>query len=202
MARTLSFSHKGTEFQVPIDKVDRKKVYGWVERKAIDRDGNDCFFGSISGDGLNIFGRESFEMGHVNDNGDWIEKSTLKVVGNDGEDVDRQDASFKKVTELEEIVSVNEYLDHTAKSIYQLEASDELLELVKAADGIYKFTFNYTASYQPDPAFLVENEGILFMVVAEDAGFEFIGLAEVENTVLVEDEEDEETSDELDFSMF
>ena len=39
------------------------------------------------------------------------------------------------------------------------------------------------------------------MVVGVDAGFEFIGLQEVESSVLVEDEEDE-ASDELDFSMF
>jgi hypothetical protein len=200
MARTLSFTYKGADFQVPINKVDRKKVYGWVDRKAIDRDGNECFFGSISGDGLNIFGRESFEMGHVDDNGDWVEKGNLKVVDLDGDVLEKQDASFKSTIELAEVVSVDEYLNHTAKSVYQIDDPGGLLETVREA-GIFKFTFNYVASYQPDPAFLVENDGVLFMVVGEDAGFEFIGLAEVENTVLVEDEE-EESSDELDFSMF
>ena len=201
MARTLTFSHKGTEFQVPINKVDRSKVYGWVDRKAIDRDGNECFFGSISGDGLNIFGRESFEMGHVDETGDWVEKADLKVVDTEGNVLERQEASFKSPVELAEVVSVDEYLNHTAKSVYQIDDPGDLLEAVKEA-GIFKFNFNYIASYQPDPAFLVENEGVLFMVVAEDAGFEFIGLAEVESTVLVEDDEEEEASDELDFSMF
>lgn len=203
MARSLNFSLNGAELSVSIEKVDRKKIYGWVEKKALDRDDNICHFGSISGDGMHIFGKESFEQGYIDEKGSWVEKSTLKVVDNNGNVLEKEEASFKKTIELAETVTVDEYLNHTVKSVYELEAPEEMHKAVQELDGVYKFFFNYTVSYSPDPAFLIANDDALFMIVAEESGFEFIGLQEVESAVLVEDEEDEEEAgDELDFSMF
>lgn len=201
MARSLNFSLKGAEIPVSIEKVDRKKIYGWVEKKALDRDSNVCHFGSISSDGMNIFGKESFEQGYVDGQGSWTEKTSLKVVNNTGDVLEKEEASFKKTIELSEIVGVDEYLNHTVKSVYELDAPEEIVKAAKEADGVYKFSFNYTASYSPDPAFLIANDDALFMIVAEEGGFEFIGLQEIESAVMVDDEEDE-AGDELDFSMF
>ena len=201
MARSLNFSLKGSEVAVSIEKVDRKKIYGWVEKKAIDRNDKICHFGSISSCGMHIFGKESFEQGYLDEQGSWVEKTSLKVVDSNGEVLEKEEASFKKTIELSEVVSVDEYLNHSVKSVYELDAPEEVEKAVKEADGVYKFEFNYTASYSPDPAFLVANEDALFMIVAEDCGFDFIGLQEVESAVLVDDDE-EEDGDELDFSMF
>lgn len=201
MARSLNFSLSGTEVAVSIEKVDRKKIYGWVEKKATDRDDKVCHFGSISSCGMHIFGKESFEQGYLDEQGSWVEKTSLKVANAEGEILEKEEASFKKTIELSETVSIDEYLNHSVKSVYELDAPEEVQNAVKEADGVYKFEFNYTASYSPDPAFLVANEDALFMIVAENCGFDFIGLQEIESAVLVDDEE-EEDSDELDFSMF
>jgi len=202
MARALKFILNGEEQEVPIEKVDRKKVYGWADKKAIDRDANECFFGSIS-DGMYIFGKESFESCYVDESGQMVDKADLKLVDHDGNELVRIESSFKQVIELDETVSVDEYLNYVARSVYQLAVTDTLLDAVKAADGIFTFKFNYNASYDPDTAFLIHNEGGVFMIVGEDCQFDFVGLEQGETAVLVEDEEDDdEDDDSMDFGMF
>jgi len=200
MARSLSFALGDQQFDCEIEKVDRAKLYGRVEKKAFDKSGNECYFGFISSDGMHIFGKESFEMGYQSQNGEWLERSNLKVLDMDDQALEKVPASFNDTIELSETVSVDTYLMHIAKSVYHLAATPELLQQVQANDEIYAFPFNYTASYQPDSAFLVENEGELFMVVGQHCGFEFLEMQTIDNTVLEEDDEDED--DDIDFSMF
>ncbi len=199
MARSLQFAIGGQQIECEIEKVDRDKLYGRVEKKAFDKDGNECYFGSISSDGMNIFGKESFEQGYMAQDGSWLERSQLQVVDMDDEPLPKQEASFKTVIELMDTVTIEEYLNHVAKSVYHL-TSPELLKQVQASEDIFSFYFNYTASYTPDPAFLIENEGELFMVVGQHCGFEFVEAQAVESPIL-EDDEDED-DDDIDFSMF
>ncbi len=201
MARALTFIDDDDTFEVAVEKVDRKKVYGWVDRKPVDREGNSCFLGSVSADGLHIFSRESFEMGHVDSQGRWVEKSELQAVDSDGEALEKEESSFKQQLKLEETVSIDFYLDHIVKSVYEIAEPGELLAKVQASEAIFTFPFNYTASYEPSPAFLIENDGTLFMVVGQPAGFEFISKPEVENVVLFDEEDEESAADDLDFSM-
>ncbi len=202
MARALTFVDGSKEIEVAIQKVDRKKVYGWVERKAVDRDGNECFLGSVSADGLHIFNRESFEMGNVDPQQRWVEKSELQAVDSEGNALEKAESSFKQKLSLEKTVSIDFYLDHIAKSVYEIAGPGELLEKVKTTEEVFNFLFNYTASYEPSPAFLIENDDTLFMVVGEPAGFQFISKPEVENAVLFDDEEENADAEDIDFSMF
>ena len=110
MGRLLEFSIGAESIKLELDKVDRRKIYGWVEKKAFDRHGKECYMGSISDDGLNIFGKESFEQGFVNDAGEWVEKGETILLGEDGNELEEKESSFKSVVELSETVSVDEYL--------------------------------------------------------------------------------------------
>ena len=201
MARSLQFSFAGQEISCEIEKVDRNKLYGWVDKKAFDKAGNECYFGSISSDGMHIFGKESFELGYQSDDGTWYERSKLQVVDMDDQPLQQQEASFKSTIELQDTVSIDTYLMHVAKPVYHLAPDPALLKLVQESDEIYSFPFNYTASYKPDSAFLIENEGELFMVVGQHTGFEFLEMQTVDSSLL-EDDEDEGDGDDIDFSMF
>lgn len=201
MSRQLTFEHDGVTYDAELEKVDRRKLYGWVERRYYDADGNECHFGTITADGTHILGRESLEQGYLDQNGDWVERGELIAVDEYGDVLEKQESSFKAPIRLEDKVSVDEYLLYIAKSVYQLAAPPALIEAVRANDEIFVFPFNYVASVQPDVAFLIENEGALFMVAAEPTGFDYVGLEEVEATILIEEEEDEEESDMMDFSM-
>ena len=201
MARSLSFKWSGGEAAAEIEKLDRAKLYGWVDKKAVDRDGKECYFGSVSADGLHLFGKESFETGYVDaQEGSWIEKDQLQTIGRDGKVLSKVESSFNQPVELGPRISCDDYLDHVVKSVYQLQATPALLELVRGGEGFLSFSFNYTASFNPDPAFLFENDGELFMVVAEPCRFDFIG--PVESVALVEEDSDDEDEDAMDFSMF
>ena len=200
MARSLQFAIGDHQISCEIEKVDRNKLYGWGEKKAYDKDGNECYFGAISSDGMHIFGKESFELGYLSQDGRWLERGSLTVVDADNHPLEKQEASFKSVIALQETVPVDTYLMHTAKSVYHLECNPELLKLVTESDEIYSFPFNYTASYSPDAAFLIANEGELFMVVGQHCGFEFLEMQTVENTLL--DDDEDEDDDDIDFSMF
>ncbi len=204
MPRSLNFSLDGQTVSAAIEKVDRKKVYGWVDTKAFDREGNECYFGSLSADGIAVFGKESFEMGYIDENGEWVERAETKAVNEEGDVLEKVDASFKQEIELDDTVSIDDYLLHAVKSVYYFtgDGVDALLRRVELADGIISFPFNYTASYSPDPAFLIENEGELFMVVGTKPDLEFIGLAQ-QDDLISEDEaaEEEGEEDAFDFGM-
>lgn len=200
MARKLEFMLDGAVVETAIDKVERKKLYGWVKRQPYDGEGRECYFGTLSGDGMHILGRESQEQGYVDRNGDWIERDELKVLDEYGDPLVKLEASFKAPIPLEDRMSVDDYLLYTAKSVYQVEAPPELVARVQASEDLFVFPFNYVASYRPDTAFLLENEGHLFIIVGEPTGVDYVGLVEPEPALLVEDEDDE-GEDLLDFSM-
>jgi len=201
MARSLQLNAGGEEFACELEKLDRNKLYGWTETKAFDREGNECYFGSISGDGLHVFGKGAFEQGYLTASGQWLKAADLKVVDADGDVLEKQESSFSDVIALSESVSVDTFLMHTIKSVYQLQASDALVKLVAENDEIYSFPFNYYASHTPDSAFLIVNGGHLFMLVGQHCGFEFLELQTVDSSVL-EDDEDEDDDGDIDFSMF
>ncbi len=201
MARSLTFQLAGAEFTAPMEKLDRSKLYGRSEKKYTDRDGNSCYFGSVSDDGTLIFGREAFEQGYVDEAGHWYERSDLQAVNVDNEILEKVPSSIGQTIELSETVSAEVYLNHIAKSVYQLDC-EELLQRVKAEEEIFTFPFNYTASYSPDNAFLIDSDDSLFLVIAELAKFDFIGLQEVSSPYLGEDDEDDDEDDDIDFSMF
>ncbi len=197
MARQLNFQINGHQLSAEIEKLDRSKLYGHVEKKYSDRDGKDCYFGLITDDGTQMLGRNMVEAGYLTDDGDWLERGDLNTVGVDGVPLEKREASFKQPIELENTVTIDEYLSFVAKSVYQLNAP-KLLERVKLEDNIYTFPFNYTASYSPDTAFLIENTNYLFMVVGQATGFEFLEIQEIDTALLIDDDEDED----IDFSMF
>lgn len=201
MARELQFELAGTQYAAAIEKVDRRKLYGWVERRYYDAEGEECHFGTVTADGTQILGRESLEQGYLDEAGDWVERDELLAVDEDGDPLEKHEASFKAPILLFDRLAVDDYLLYTAKAVYQLAAPPGLVAAVRAEPELYVFPFNYVASYQPDAGFLIENEGALFMVVAEPTGFTYVGPTQVEPTLLIDDEEEEDESDIMDFSM-
>lgn len=200
MARSLHFSLAGESFACEFAKLDRNKLYGWVERKAYDKNGKECYFGSISSDGTHIFGRQSFEQGYLDNQGQWLSSADLKLVDADNQELPKFESTLKSEINLLETVPVDTYLNYVAKSVYELDASPSLLAAVQAQDEIFTFPFNYYASHEPDAAFLIESEGTVFMVIGQHCGFEFLSMQNIEAPVL--DDSDEEDDGDIDFSMF
>jgi hypothetical protein len=204
MARSLTFNMGNTSFQCGMEKIDRNKLYGWVDTVAYDKAGQECTLGSISSDGMHVFSKGCFEQGYLDMRGHWVDKDQMQMLDADNQPLVKHESSFNQAVALADTVPVDTYLAHVIKSVYQLEADAELIETVKKSEEIFCFPFNYYASYQPDTAFLIESDGNLFMAIGQHAGFDFVEMQQIDNSILEDDEDDEESNDEdeIDFSMF
>jgi hypothetical protein len=197
----------GTEYAASPVKVDRSKLYGWTELKALDDDGRECRIVNTDETGTVIIPRGGLGLGILSPDMDWVERSSLKAVRNDGSDAELVKSSYSAPVELKDPVDAETFLDHSITSVYQLDgAPEELLSAV--GDKIYTFTYSYRDSYKGDTAFVLASggtpvstkAGTLFMLVGYRTEYEMLSLAQAGAIDETDAEEDEEP-DELDFSM-
>ncbi len=199
----MFFQLSGKSFGFEINKLDRKKLYGWKETVAVDHNGNECIKAYIDDTGSAIIPKGGMALGIVDEKGNWVNKSLLQAVNIDGSPAELVLSSFDAPIELKEKVSVEEFLNHNIQFVYMLEAdenSDDLLNEVKNSKELYTFVFNYRTDYEGSTAFLIETNDKLFALVGYKSNFEFIGLEEA-GVVNVEEQEDFSIEDDLDFGM-
>ena len=205
MARTLSFAIDGDEHAVEPVKVDRRKLYGWHEVHAYDDDGNECVLVSTDATGTVIIPKEGLALGLLAADGRWVERSELTTLGADGQAATKQPSSYSQVNELTDKASDEDLLDCSITAFYYLEDADPDL-IAAIGEDIYRFDYCYLDSYEPSPAFLMVAEvggnQELFMLVGARNNFQFIGLDEVAVADQEPDEDGDDESDEIDFSMF
>lgn len=204
MPRTLKFQFKNSVFDCGLNKVDRTKLYGSVSVETFDVDGNRCGLATLANDGKTLIPHGGTAFAYINKDGLWVERSELQPVNLSGEKLDVLPSSFDQVIELGKTTKVEEFLNHSVRLCYHLEYdSDEIPgEFVESmTDGeIYYFEFLYRDGVSADPAFLMCNSaGELWMLVAEPASVDYVGLDQAAVT-FTEESEDEE-SDEFDFEM-
>ena len=205
MAKAMTFSINDKEFAVEPVKVDRKKLYGWSEIHAFDDDGNECVLVSTDASGTIIIPKGGIGLGIESGDRKWVERSRLKAINADGSDAELVPSSYSGVNELAEKATDEELLDCSITAFYHLADADADL-IAAIGDDIYKFEYCYRDSYETAPAFLLASEADgkkeLFMFTGTRNVFEFIGLNEIAVADETEPEDDEEESDDIDFSMF
>lgn len=122
-------------------KIERKKLYGWTETVATDREGNECVSTYLSVDDILIIPSGGLKQGTVDIDGRWLEKEDLIAYSEDGAEVlPILPSAFDVPIDLTEKVSISEFLDNDWKSIYQID-NPELATVV--GDDIFKFEFSY-----------------------------------------------------------
>jgi len=201
MARKLSFTIPTIkkDFTAAITKVDRSKIYGETSIEAFDEDGNLCEIVSIANDGQTLFGKGGIAFATRNEEGDFVNKSELIPVTEDGEAIEEVPSSFDNPIEIVEKATVEDYLSHQVKSVYLLEDVenyDVLVNLLKNGD-IFKFPFSYRKGIIVDTAFLLANEaGTPFMIITTPSDFEYLGF---KDSSPLDEETDFEEESLLDF---
>jgi len=86
MARELTFSLSGNEYGLEPIKLERSKLYGWSEKAVLDNEGNECTLGSLVPELSMILTKGGIGLGALDNNGDWVEKSDIKHIYEDGAD--------------------------------------------------------------------------------------------------------------------
>jgi hypothetical protein len=202
MAKPLVFKIDNNIYELEPLKLERKKLYGTKEKEILDANKGICTTASISTQFNLILPKGSTALGSIDSDGNWLDKNELIVVDQNDNELQKVPSSFDAPIELHNKVSIDEYLNHNIISVYSLqdeENSPEFVEYIKQSDDIYTFDFNYRADYEADPAFVIENNGELFVLVGKKIDFEFIGMEEFGQ--IDETDDDSQDEDEFDFGM-
>ena len=203
MARDLKLSYQSKQYIFGIQKLDRKKLYGYTTIDVKDEKGLKCSLATVSDDGQHILAKGCVGYTYLNDKNEYVPSSSIKMVDKEGNPMEKIISSFDlEHIELQE-ASLDDYLRLYVKSVYQLNVADEstdiasLLDVLKKCKVLY-FKFNYRTDYDADDAFLIQNEDTIFMAIGQISDFKFIGLEKVvEELIELEEEED----DDFDFGM-
>ena len=201
MARMASLKLNDKIFSAGLIKLDRKKIYGWSKIDIFDDSDQGCTLASIA-DGQYVLPSGSITLAGFNPKGEYIAKSSLIGVDEEGKKVEKVPSVFDEPASLTK-ADLDEFLSLNVKSVYQLgmeEGKEELLGLLEGGD-IYHFPFNYRADYEADDAFLLTGAGEVFAIVGKKAELEYIGLENKEEEVPEEPEAEAPEEDDFDFGM-
>jgi hypothetical protein len=205
MAKPLTLAFGGQAVQLNLEKVDRSKLYGYVDTEAYDDSGKRCELGTLIGDGHSIVGKGGASIAYLSHDGRWQKKAELKPVDLQGKPIIPVKSSFDAPIELSKKVTVDEYLSHNVNSVYQLTADSTqsalLTELKKGT--IFSFPFSYRGGLESSAGFILQAaDGNIFLAIGSPTKVDFVGL---KATAAVVSDVDEpaaaEEEDGLDFGL-
>jgi hypothetical protein len=199
----LVFEFCGRPVEVALEKVDRSKLYGYVETEVQDEAGKRCELATLIGDGHSIVGRGGSAIAYLAADGQWRTRSELRPIDVHGQPVTPVKSSFDAPIVLDATATPDEFLEHNVHLIYHVPPGDgqgELLAELRAGT-IFRFPFSYRGGVEASPAFLLlGGDGNVFLCVGTPTALEFIGPAAT--APVVDDAADAgEEEDALDFSL-
>ncbi|MCC8146743.1 MAG: hypothetical protein LIO93_09985 [Bacteroidales bacterium] len=202
MPRQLRFKINKKEFSVSPVKVDRRKLYGWTELRAVDDNGDPCQLLTTDESGKYIIPLGGTGIGILSESGTWVERSELKTVDADGKSAPLFESSFNTVNILKKKITPEEFLDYSIKDFYELtEVPPGIMKEI--GNAIFSFPYSYNDSYDPSPAFIMVANNTLFLLIGVKNVFEYLCFGDCE--ILDESPGDQlmdKGDEDIDFSMF
>jgi len=201
MAKPLVLSFGGVEIPLGLEKVERSDLYGFVEIETLDEQGRKCSLATLADDGRSLIGSGGISLVTLSPEGNWLQKKACIPTDNQGKKVEMVPSSYAAPVPLSEVVSIEEYLSHDIRAVYQISSEADLgglmAELKKGT--IYRFPYSFRGGLEPDAGFLLlASDGTAFMAVGSPTKLEFVGF---EQSAGIADEESGEEEDLLDFGM-
>lgn len=204
MAKPLVVEYAGETINLSLEKVDRTKLYGYVETEVLDEKGQKCELCTLTSDGHSIVGKGGTALAYLTHDGLWRKKADLKPIDLQGNVITPVKSSFDATIKLDKKVTIDEYLSHNIHLIYQLtpdETNEALLDELKAGT-IFSFPFSYRGGIEANAGFLlIGGDGNLFMCVGTPTAIEFVGLRATAAVVADVQEAPVEEEEGLDFSL-
>lgn len=204
MAKPLTVQFQGESIDFALGKVDRAKLYGYLETEVLDESGRRCELATLAGDGHSVVGKGGTSLAYISADGLWEQKGNLKPVDLQGHVITPVKSTFDTPVTLEAKASVDDYLAHNVHLVYQLTAQTEhpglLAELRKGT--IFQFPFSYRGGLEASAGFLLlGSDGNVFLCVGSPTAIEFVGLSAPAATAAAEEEASAEDDESLDFSL-
>lgn len=205
MPRVLNFTLGSHTFACPVDKLDRKKLYGYRRRQVLDDKDRPCKLGLLCEDGKTLLGPGGVAMGYLDSRGEWVERGALQAVDEEGRPLPLLPSSYDAPIALLDKASDDELAALAVRDVLQLAGPDDAATApLREALGsdVYRFPYTYRADYRAETALLLSTAEGLFVLLGEPAPYRFVGLESQvpEVTPEAEDEGDAE-DDDLDFGM-
>lgn len=206
MATPLVFQFGGEDSACHLSKVERSKLYGYVEKDVVDENEASCRLATLASDGQTLIGSGGSSFAYFDPDGLWCDKGDLQAVDLENEPVEPAKSSFKAPIELTDEATVEDYLSHNIRSVYVLDSPEgfatSLLESL-AKGKIYRFPFSYRGGLDPDEGFLFQGKDeAIWLALGKPADIKMVGLAEAAPPVDSNAEEEESGDDDLmDFGL-
>ena len=202
MARPLVFQLGDQTLALEMNKIDRSRLYGYKELEVVDDKGNACELATLAEDGRTLVARGSTALGWLDADLKWCDKSQLKPVDLDGQEITQVESSFNAPIKLFETCSIDDYLQHNIRLVYAAQSESDLTDLkTELARGtIFTFPYSYRGGHEADCGFLLTNDaGEIMIAIGNPTSVNFIGLA----SPVIESSADEEFDDNemMDFDM-
>ena len=204
MAKPLVFLYRDNSLEFSLEKVDRAKLYGYIDTEIQDESGTRCELATLLGDGRSIVGKGGSAIAYLSADGCWRTRAELKPVDVHGQPITPVKSSFDSPITLTETATVDEFLSHNVTLIYQLLPAAESPELMATlrSGKIFRLPFSYRGGVEASPAFvLLGGDGNIFLCVCTPTAIEFVGPTATAQVVVDETGDAGEDEDTLDFSM-
>lgn len=208
MAKPLTLDFRGQAVAVALEKVDRSKLYGYVETEVLDEAGRRCELATLIGDGHSIVGKGGSAIAYLSPDGEWRTRGELRPVDVHGAPITPVKSSFDAPVPLAATATVDEYLSHNIHLVYQIVPADDAVPLAPdllgelKAGTIFRLPFSYRGGVEASPAFLLlGGDGNPFLCVGTPTAAEFVGLPAVAAVVSDDTADATEDEDSLDFSL-
>jgi hypothetical protein len=191
MAKPLVLTFGGIDVPFALSKVERSDLYGFVEVETLDEQDRKCFLATLADEVT------------LSPEGNWVEKKTLTPTDNQGNHITPCASSYAAPCPLEKTCSIDEYLSHNIRSVYQVSCEMDFTPLMTELKkgSIFQFPYSFRGGLEPDTAFLLLSaDGTPFIAIGSPTRLEFVGFDQTAAVV----EEDDPFGDEeesVDFGM-
>jgi hypothetical protein len=187
------------EIPCNLNRVERSDLYGFVETEALDEQGRKCTLATLADDGKSVIVSGGTALVTLAPDGSWLDKKACIPTDNQGNRITPVASSYAAPVSLEKTATVDEYLSHDIRAVYQVSSEADFgpltTELKKGT--IFCFPYSFRGGLEADAAFiLLAADGTPFIAIGCPTQLQFVGLEEI---AAVSDEESED--EEIDFSM-
>ena len=198
MAREILLNLNKKKSSFAISKIDRKKLYGFKKRMFLDEKNKECSKANLEEETGIVFVNSDISSCYLDHKGNYIEKSDLEAINENGKKIKKEDSTIGKEVNLNSITT-EDALNLKVNSVYHLEPKefDKNLKLKLDNGEVFSFPFNYYADFKLEDGIILKSEKEYFALIGRKTSCHWVG----ENSDdLPEDVEEFEDND-LDFEM-
>jgi hypothetical protein len=203
---TLTLMFRGEQLSFTLEKIDRDKLYGYVETETLDTVGKPCERALLVGNGHTLAGKGDTAIAYLSPAGLWRERSKLRAVDVNGAAIIPVKPTFAFPINLDgKETTLDDYLAHSVRLVYQLVSegdaspADLLAELKEGT--ILRFPFSYRGGDLADAGFLLLGaDGGMYLCVSTPSAIDYATL-DARAAPNEEEEAAEEEEELLDFSV-